>query len=221
MARQGEKALKKRGGGASERAKLDVELGAKTRGCDEAVVEAKKTCGPIPAACVAECKAATSVAGGNLSAADIKSLVDLHNKVRADVGVGPVTWSAKVATYAQKWADFLKAKKGCQLQHRSKRDGTRKKPYGENLAGWSLGRGVGIAVKMWADEKKLYKPGTVLTPKNWYPAGHYTQMVWRTSTKIGCGFAVCGNKGVIACNYSPSGNFMGQKPIEPGRPRQW
>jgi pathogenesis-related protein 1 len=37
---------------------------------------------------------------------------------------------------------------------------------------------------------------------------HYTQVVWRASTKIGCACVVRNNGGpIINCNYSPQGNF--------------
>jgi pathogenesis-related protein 1 len=43
--------------------------------------------------------------------------------------------------------------------------------------------------------------------------GHYTQVVWRTSTKIGCARVVCNNGAtIISCNYSPHGNFNRQSP---------
>uniref|UniRef100_J3MIB9 SCP domain-containing protein n=1 Tax=Oryza brachyantha TaxID=4533 RepID=J3MIB9_ORYBR len=55
-----------------------------------------------------------------------QDLVDLHNVVRADVGVGPVTWDDTVAAYAQAYA---KDRRGdCKLQH-SNSGGK----YGENL----------------------------------------------------------------------------------------
>jgi hypothetical protein len=47
--------------------------------------------------------------------------------------------------------------------------------------------------------------------------GHYTQVVWRTSTELGCGVASCKtqdgwNQDIWICNYGPAGNIGGQKP---------
>ena len=45
-----------------------------------------------------------------------KELIDYHNKVRSEVGVGPVTWSDEAAAVAQKWADYLdKLKSGADV----------------------------------------------------------------------------------------------------------
>ena len=44
--------------------------------------------------------------------------------------------------------------------------------------------------------------------------GHYTQMVWRDTKRLGCASLVCDNgAGVfITCNYDPPGNYVGEKP---------
>lgn len=48
--------------------------------------------------------------------------------------------------------------------------------------------------------------------------GHYTQMVWRTTTQIGCGVNVCpslagiANARYLVCRYDPPGNWVGQRP---------
>ena len=48
--------------------------------------------------------------------------------------------------------------------------------------------------------------------------GHYSQVVWAKTTKIGCGFVeyMNGNKDTVffVCNYGPSGNFPNQKVYE-------
>ncbi|XP_012072761.2 pathogenesis-related protein 1 [Jatropha curcas] len=85
-------------------------------------------------------------------------------------------------------------------------------PYGENLA-WGSGDLSGEeAVKMWVDEKTYYDynsnscaPGRV--------CGHYTQVVWRESVRLGCAKVTCTNGGTfIGCNYDPPGNYIGKRP---------
>ena len=46
-------------------------------------------------------------------------------------------------------------------------------------------------------------------------AGHYTQVVWRASVKIGCAIVDCPNvtfHSTVLCDYAPGGNIQGQKP---------
>ncbi|CAK9327998.1 unnamed protein product [Citrullus colocynthis] len=43
--------------------------------------------------------------------------------------------------------------------------------------------------------------------------GHYTQVVWKDSIRIGCAKANCRTGGAfIVCNYDPHGNIIGQRP---------
>ncbi|KAE8692991.1 Pathoproteinsis-related protein 1C [Hibiscus syriacus] len=43
--------------------------------------------------------------------------------------------------------------------------------------------------------------------------GHYTQVVWRNSVRLGCAKVRCNNGGTfIGCNYAPPGNIRGQRP---------
>jgi pathogenesis-related protein 1 len=52
--------------------------------------------------------------------------------------------------------------------------------------------------------------------------GHYTQIVWRSSQRLGCGVAVCTTGSpwgspspswtYVVCNYDPPGNYVGQRP---------
>jgi pathogenesis-related protein 1 len=42
--------------------------------------------------------------------------------------------------------------------------------------------------------------------------GHYTQMVWKSTTEFGCAKAKCtaGNKitEIVVCQYNPAGNYI-------------
>ena len=145
---------------------------------------------------------------------DAQAYVDGHNAVRAAVQkpasysgswapVPPVTWSGEVAASAQDWANHLRDSMSCGLMHAS---GT---GYGENLA---AGSNVGAerAVQMWAEEIENYTYSPQYEFTN--DTGHYTQIVWRKTTQIGCASAKCANSSVVVCRYAPPGNYIGQQP---------
>ncbi len=140
----------------------------------------------------------------------VAALVAAHNAARTEVGVPALKWSPAVASYAQSWATHLQKEKACGLQHRS--GSTKQKPWGENLAMWTGDRPVQAGVGMWHAEKADWDGGA-LSGANLAKIGHWTQMVWRSTTKVGCGVATCGGRTVLVCNYDPPGNFMGQKPF--------
>lgn len=143
--------------------------------------------------------------GSRLTPAEVEVLLAEHDRVRADVGVGPMIWSAELAAYAQNWGDQLVAK-GCQFEHRPD------PAFGENLFRGTEGAyTVADAVRSWEDEKEDYNGGA-LTETNWYDTGHYTQMVWRQTTRLGCASVACNGNMMIVCNYDPPGNMLGQRP---------
>jgi pathogenesis-related protein 1 len=150
---------------------------------------------------------------------DRAAMVAAHNKWRAEVGVGRLGYSTQLEASAQAWADHLKNTNACRMQH-SKPDGK----YGENLYWasaiiWSDGRREvqqvtpQMAVDSWGGEKADYdyakntcKPGKM--------CGHYTQMVWKSTTEVGCGYAVCADSKdqIWVCQYQPPGNWVGKRP---------
>ncbi len=76
------------------------------------------------------------------------------------------------------------------------------KNYGENIFMSSPPRSCSDAVQAWYDEIKSYdfnNPGFSSS------TGHFTQVVWKSSERLGCGHA----NGYISCNYSPAGNMQG------------
>lgn len=141
--------------------------------------------------------------------ANMKGMVDRHNYWRAKVGVPGLTWSNQLGRVAQEWADHL-ASEGCDMKHRPS-DGKWATNFGENIY-WSSGmqNKPSDVVDSWADEiqyfneKKGRCEGGV--------CGHYTQVVWKNTTEVGCGMARCGDQEIWVCNYNPPGNYVGQKP---------
>ena len=150
--------------------------------------------------------------GSRISAADAQKILEHHNFARKEVGVPDLEWSRELAAYAQEWANHL-AKNGCRMEHR-KQAMMHNEPLGENLF-WGSSSKVYHPVDAslsWYSEKKIYKYGK-FGKGNWHAIGHYTQMVWRSTTKVGVGVAVCKNGALmVVANYGPAGNYRDQVP---------
>lgn len=142
--------------------------------------------------------------------AKIDEFLNYHNQVRAEVGVGPLQWDPKLAAYAQEWADHLAAAPGGQLDHRPNGK------YGENLA-WYPGDDGSRPVhgaSLWYGEKKDFIDDKAQSDHNIDKAGHYTQMIWKQTTKVGFGLAMGRDGMVFLCaNYEKPGNMMGEHPF--------
>ena len=87
--------------------------------------------------------------------------------------------------------------------------------HGENLwTGW--GGRVWTPEEMigeWIAEKANYRHGVfpnVSRTGRWSDVGHYTQLVWRDSTHVGCAIETRGDRSVLACRYAPPGNIDGR-----------
>ena len=159
-----------------------------------------------------------------IQAKPLPGMLNAHNKERALHKLPPLRWSPQLEKYAQEWADHLAKYKGCTMQHRPRKNGGRfKQKYGENLfwaspIRWKSGKvqaqkiSGAIAVRDWVAEKKYFN----LRINQCFPGqqcGHYTQIIWKSTTQVGCGKAMCGDKSQIwVCNYNPAGNFPGRRP---------
>lgn len=145
---------------------------------------------------------------------DSTVMLAVHNRWRSEVGVPDLVWSESLAQAAQSWADHLSNNGCCTMSHS---DGG----YGENIykvsaVVWSNGRreiqsrSPQQIVDGWASEAKDYDYENNTCNGI---CGHYTQIVWRDTTEIGCAVAVCPDKSqMLVCNYAPTGNVEGQKP---------
>lgn len=148
--------------------------------------------------------------GSRLTSREVGQLLASHNRVRSRVGLDPLAWSGKLASYAQAWADHL-AVMGGRMEHRPY-SGEWKQVHGENLFMGTAGHyGVVDAVAMWEDEESSYDGGTV-DRSNLHACGHYTQLVWKNTRRVGCAKVEAGGNVIVVCNYDPPGNFLGQRP---------
>lgn len=154
-----------------------------------------------------------------------QAMVALHNGTRDEAATEPaleeVVWDDELADVAQAWADR------CEFAHSD--NDARSAAYGQGVY---VGENLSINSMMndavpasalyqgWHAEGADYDyetnscaPGEV--------CGHYTQIVWRDSTTIGCGATRCDAIEVagqvwsgwfLVCNYAPGGNYQGEQP---------
>lgn len=141
-----------------------------------------------------------------LSAAQQQEFINAHNRWRSDVGVPPLSWSTDLENYAGEWA-IKKGEEGCVMEHRPPDS------YGENLY-WSSGMEFSPkgSVDSWGSEIKDYHGEVIGKSKG--VVGHYTQIVWRTTTEVGCAAFQCGRQILVVCNYNPPGNWVGEHPYK-------
>uniref|UniRef100_A0A803NRP8 SCP domain-containing protein n=1 Tax=Cannabis sativa TaxID=3483 RepID=A0A803NRP8_CANSA len=102
-----------------------------------------------------------------IASASSNDFLDTHNAIRAEVGVGPMTWNNTLVAYASNYANKMKGK-NCELEHSQG-------IYGENLAA-GYGEMTGEqAVKFWATEKTMYDyTSNTCTEED--ACGHYLQL---------------------------------------------
>lgn len=137
-------------------------------------------------------------------------LLAAHNRERAALGVAPLAWDAELAGQAAAWGQSLAARG--LLQHAPRGRG---EPQGENL--WAGTQGAYIPEAMvdaWARERALYTHApfpAVSQTGRWKDVGHYTQMVWRQSDRVGCAVAAGEDFDVLVCRYRSAGNVTGQR----------
>jgi pathogenesis-related protein 1 len=149
--------------------------------------------------------------GSRLNALEVRQVLASHNRARAEVGIPPLQWSDVLAAYAQEWADHL-ASTSRRMEHRP-HSGRWKQEHGENLFMGTDGYyDVADAVITWEREKFAYD-GRAIDQSNVHACGHYTQLIWRNTKRIGCAKVRCAGNVIVVCNYDPPGNVLGQTPF--------
>ncbi len=130
----------------------------------------------------------------NCSASTEQEALTLHNQLRAHHQAPPLVWDDKLAQYAENYASK------CRFQHSHS-------GYGENIAAGYPS--ISAAIHAWYGEHNEY---SYSSPGFSYHTGHFTQLVWRSTRKLGCGYASCDGKNgtpgkYLVCEYSPRGNI--------------
>jgi uncharacterized protein YkwD len=139
-------------------------------------------------------------AGAEPPVAFVRNFLAAHNSIRAQLKLPPLAWSDKQAQSAQAWANTLIATGKFSIHG-----------PGQNLA---EGKPAGSlterdVVSLWAAEAQYYNPATNTCSTR---CGHYTQIVWRGTTTVGCGVARNRTREVWVCDYEPPGNILGERP---------
>ncbi|KAL8395992.1 hypothetical protein RB595_003432 [Gaeumannomyces hyphopodioides] len=126
------------------------------------------------------------------------AVLNSTNAYRRDHDAANVTWNDTLARFAD---DYLtkEVTDKCEFEHSGG-------PYGENLAiGYPSARS---AVEAWGDERERYDFQKADFSEE---TGHFTQLVWRNTSDVGCGRRLCGTKGwYLVCEYWPRGNVIGE-----------
>lgn len=152
-----------------------------------------------------------------MDTARAQQILDAHNCARARYGVAPLQWDWNLADAAQKWA------RNCHWGHwgpnASKYPNLPAPDYGENLAA-STNR---ASVDGWLDEEPYWVCPQTDNCRGGI-CGHFTQMVWKDTTRVGCAVATCkpfaqnslpwGGE-YLVCEYSPPGNMLGANVVPP------
>jgi len=157
---------------------------------------------------------------------DKKAALDAHNVIRKSLNAGlylkqpkprpaiPLySWDKSLAESAKQYAQQ------CTWAHSNNRNNA-----GENLfAGTYSNYDINTAVTSWAAERQYYDY-TTNTCQTGKQCGHYTQIVWSNSERVGCGIAYCdslktpdnefvmGSALMVVCQYGPAGNYFSQQP---------
>ncbi|XP_077525267.1 venom allergen 3-like [Amblyomma americanum] len=181
---------------------------------------------------------------GGVTRAQQVRIVDLHNQLRAWVAGGyqsglppaanmrALSWDDELATIAQRWADQ------CTDGHDKERSVSRFH-VGQNVAlVWTYDFEDDLhdepdwdsQVYAWYNEAtEFHFKSSSISPFQFSKKlGHFTQLVWANTHKVGCGYAyyrqsVRGLTKIYVCNYGPGGNIIGgsmyeQSPVATCRP---
>lgn len=123
------------------------------------------------------------------------AILNSTNTYRSQHNASDVSWNDTLADFATSYVDDA----DCEFEHSGG-------PYGENLAmGYP---NVTASIEAWGNEREEYDYKDAEFEKD---TGHFTQLVWKNTTDVGCGRRLCGESGwYLVCEYWPRGNVEGE-----------
>ncbi|WP_304559184.1 CAP domain-containing protein [Sphingomonas immobilis] len=139
-----------------------------------------------------------------------RAMLSAHAAARAEVGLPPLAWDDTLADHALAYACTLAAEHRFEHAHQ---------PMGPSREGENLWTGTRDAyrydemVGSFVAEKRMFvnRPTPYFsTSGQWQDVAHYTQIVWRGTTRVGCALASNDRDDTLVCRYSPAGNVVGQ-----------
>ncbi|KFA64535.1 hypothetical protein S40285_06429 [Stachybotrys chlorohalonatus IBT 40285] len=123
------------------------------------------------------------------------AILNSTNMYRTEHNASDVSWNETLAEFAADYLDDIE----CDFEHSGG-------PYGENLA---IGyENATASVEAWGNERDEYD-----FDDGGFEAetGHFTQLVWKNTTDVGCDRRLCGERGwYLVCEYWPRGNVVDQ-----------
>jgi len=154
-----------------------------------------------------------SIFSQDIQPLEMKGMLEAHNECREGLNLPPLAWSKKLAKKSLKWAKKLKRKNGCLDNHSPKEY---RENIGENIA-WSKGYLMSPreVAELWISEQEYFDFNKRICKTDVDSCGHYTQIIWRDTKKVGCAMVQCGDEQVWVCQYEPAGNVLFKNKIMP------
>lgn len=179
----------------------------------------------------------------------VESMIARHNYYRSRPFTGPggpftgadivaVEWDKELEVNAWIWANQMCEETRGTDNRRSGHDTCRVTPsygsVGQNVA-WSGGDSWSApidvdkkALSRWYAEMVNIRNASTLTRSfsnldgNGKPIGHYTQLMWAKTYRIGCAYVTSRSpkykiQGWVVCNYGAAGNYLNEKVFTKGR----
>ena len=156
-----------------------------------------------------------------------KEALKIHNDARSEVDLAHLVWSEKLKKDAQKYADYLASKDLFEHSNNLKKLNQGENLYyaenynilenGEKEYYFENTNYLEDASLDWLSEKKDFKYAKIGDSRNNFSLiGHYTQMVWSSTTQVGIAYSKSkSGKVYVVARYHPAGNYWGQYPFKP------